>query len=313
MLRAALITTLGESPVVRDIDDAPADALRMLAVALSPVDIAVGSGRFAAGHPPLPYVIGHEGVGEGTAGLVYVTGGGIGITADGLAAERRLVPVERTIPIPAAADPAVVAALGTAGVAGWSAVTDRGAVRVGDRVVVRGASGSAGRVAVQAAREAGARTVVGVGRGGERLTAVAHLCDAIVTEGDDLTGRIVDAADGGVDLLVDFTWGPQAASAMAAVVADGRVVVAGGAGGPTAEIASPLLLARRLDVRGYSNFGLSPDEFARTFHALIDRWLQGRLEFPVRRVPLADVAAAWEATRTSAAKCVIDFEEVRGA
>jgi NADPH:quinone reductase-like Zn-dependent oxidoreductase len=311
-VRAAVITAIGEDPVAIEIDEPRAGdpagvMLRMLTVGLSPIDLTVAAGRFGLGHPPLPYIPGHEGVGVVDERTVYVAGSGIGVTADGLCADLRTVPQATLIDLPGGADPVVAAALGTAGVAGWSAVTRRAGVSAGETVIVRGASGAAGRVAVQAARAAGAARVIGVGRPGVRLEAVAHLCDAVVAEGDDLGPRIMEAAGGVAPVLVDFMWGPAAGSAFTAVAPDGRVVLAGGGAGPIAEIASPVVIGRRLDIRGYSNFGLSPEDFRTVFLDLVDRAGSGALEFPVTAVPLARVGEAWTGTRSSTGKFVVDL------
>jgi NADPH2:quinone reductase len=315
-VRAAVIKAIGDDPQVVDIDG-PTEVggvrLRMLAVALSPIDLTVAAGRFGLGHPPLPYVPGHEGVGMVGGRRVYASGAGIGLTADGLCAEERVVPEASLIDLPPTADPVLAAALGTAGVAGWVSVSRRAAVEPGETVVVRGASGSAGRVAVQAARAAGAAQVIGVGRPGRRLDAIAHLCDAVVEEGEDLGARIAEAAGGPAHVLVDFLWGPTAGSAFTAVAPGGRVVLAGGGAGPTAEIASPVVIGRRLDIRGYSNFGLSPDDFRSVFLGLLDRVAAGTLEFPVTAVPLERVGEAWTGTRSSTAKFVVHFGTHEGA
>ena len=296
-MRAIQVSRIGEPPSEVMIDKPNTDeAVQMLAVALSPVDVAVAQGRFAGGHPPLPYLIGHEGVAQRRGGNFYITGGGLGITVDGLAAEWRVVPADRRIPIPAETPPAVVAALGTAGVAGWA---------------IRGASGSAGRVALQAARDAGAARVIAVGRDSSRLQAVAHLCDHIVLDDEDCADGISEAAGGSIDVLVDFLWGPTASRALAAVRPDGRVVVAGGAAGPLGDIAAPVLLAKRLNILGYSNFGLSATLFEGTLRALVDRYVAGLLDYPVVEVPVGQVARAWEGTESSTGKYVIIFEEGR--
>ena len=57
-LRAAQIHDLGALPVVTDVPARAAapgtELVRVLVVALNPVDLAIGSGRFYGGHPPLP-------------------------------------------------------------------------------------------------------------------------------------------------------------------------------------------------------------------------------------------------------------------
>ena len=311
-MRAAVVESIGGTPIVTEIEE-PSDQsgqrVRMSAVALSPIDITVGAGRFGLGHPPLPYVVGHEGVGIVEGRQVYVAGAGIGLTADGLCADWRVVSDVALVDLPDTVDPVVAASLGTAGVAGWMAVTDRAAVSAGEIVIVRGASGAAGRVAVQAARAAGASRVIGVGRPGARLAAVAHLCDVTVEEGENLASRIVEAAAGPVPVIIDFMWGPEGGAALAALAPGGRAVLAGGGAGTISEVASPVMISRRLDIRGYSNFGLSRAEFSATLLDLVKRADSGALDVSVTPVPLTSVGEAWNGTRSSTGKFVIDLRE----
>ena len=85
-MRGALISALSSPPEVTDLDEPQAGRGEILvsieAVALNPLDISVGSGRFYGGHPPLPYVPGCEAVGR-TDGdsLVYLFGEDRGVTA----------------------------------------------------------------------------------------------------------------------------------------------------------------------------------------------------------------------------------------
>ena len=83
--------------------------LDVLAVALNPVDVAIGIGRFYAGHPPLPYVPGIECVGRtaGVAGSSTPRGRDRGSARDGFAAEQVAVPASALIDIPGDTDPAV--------------------------------------------------------------------------------------------------------------------------------------------------------------------------------------------------------------
>lgn len=302
------------SPVVVDIAEPEAYAgvmVTMSAVSLSPIDITVGAGRFALGYPPPPYVIGHEGVGTCELGQVYVTGAGIGLTVDGLCAGARAVPESALLSLPDSTDPVIAASLGTAGVAGWLSVTKRAEVAPGETVVVRGASGAAGRIAVQAARYAGAARVIGVGRAGPRLDAVASLCDAIVVEGDDLGARIEEAAGGPVPVTIDFLWGASAGAALTALSRGGRYVLAGGGAGTLAEISSPVILSRQLDIRGYSNFGLSSEQFRVALLDLVRRADAGSLDVSVIPVPLDRVDEAWRGTRDSVGKFVIDMRPTK--
>ena len=52
-MRAAQIRELTAPPAVVEVEDA--GRITIEAVALNPLDIAVGNGLFYGGHPPLPY------------------------------------------------------------------------------------------------------------------------------------------------------------------------------------------------------------------------------------------------------------------
>ena len=89
-MKAAVISELGETPVLSDLSEPTGETVhRILAVSLNPIDIAVGAGRFFGGHPELPFVPGCEGVGRAPDGTrVYLFSGGLGLSRDGLLAER---------------------------------------------------------------------------------------------------------------------------------------------------------------------------------------------------------------------------------
>ena len=89
-MRAAVISELGRPPEITDLPEPAGEAIyEVSAVALNPLDINVGAGRYFAGHPELPYVPGCEGVGRAPDGTrVYLFGDGLGLSRDGLLAER---------------------------------------------------------------------------------------------------------------------------------------------------------------------------------------------------------------------------------
>jgi NADPH2:quinone reductase len=310
-IQAAVIGELGATPAIATRDLPAVDdgvVLDVLAVAFNPVDVAIGTGRFYAGHPPLPYVPGIECVGRpvGESRLVYAQGSGRGISADGFAAEQVVAPATALIDIPERSDPAVAVALGTAGVAGWMAVTARGRAGPGDVVVILGATGSVGRVALQAARVSGARRVVAVARSAARLDALGELADATVTiDGDDLAGRIASAAGAAPTLVIDGLWGSPAVAAMTAAAPGARIVQLGASAGPEASVPSALVRGKQLDVLGYSNFGLPRAEFVDGYQRLVGLANDGEIRVDVDRYSLADVGAAWRATVDGQGKAVV--------
>src|ERR687888_405067 len=169
-MRAAVVSELGQPPRPGELaDPTQGDAdvvVEVEAAPLNPIDLAVVAGRNPAGQPPLPFVPGCEGVGTAGGRRVWVFREGIGIARNGCMAERVAAPSEAIAPVPDGADPAVAAAMGIAGMAGWASLSWRVPVREDDVVLVLGATGTVGSVAVQAARVLGARLVVAAG--GER-------------------------------------------------------------------------------------------------------------------------------------------------
>ena len=101
-MRAAVISELGRPPELADRPEPSGEAIyEVSAVSLNPIDVNVGAGRYFGGHPELPYIPGCEGVGRASDGTrVYLFGDGLGLSRDGLLAERAVAPADLGIPLP---------------------------------------------------------------------------------------------------------------------------------------------------------------------------------------------------------------------
>jgi NADPH:quinone reductase-like Zn-dependent oxidoreductase len=287
-MRAARITDLGKPPQVVDLDDV--DGTRIEAVALNPLDIAVGSGVFYGGHPPLPYVPGCEAAGRLEDGTVaYLFGEARGVARDGFLAERVAVPAELPLALPAGTDPGVAAAVGIAGVAAWVPVAWRAKVGPGDRVLVLGGTGAVGRIAAQASGLLGAETVLAVGR--------------------DELGRIPEVfADDGFTVCIDPVWGEPLADALQYAQRHARVVHLGQSAGPASPLRSADVRGKELTIIGHSNFALTEDDGNRAYLELLDHVTAGRIDVPIERFPLDRAAEAWERQRSGpGGKVVIEL------
>ena len=310
-MKAALITAPGATPVVEKRDlPAPAEGevtVELEAASLNPVDLAIASGGFYAGHPPMPYVPALEAVGRLEDGRrVFVMGGGLGVVRDGTAAERFNAPPAALVDIGDDADAATAAALGTAALAGWLPITWAAKLQPGETAIVLGATGAAGSIAVQAARIAGAARVVAVGRDPERLAALEGMADAVVsTEGDDLGGRLQAAAEGGADVVFDALWGGPLEAALTAAALGARVIHVGQSAGATATLISGLVRGKQLTIRGYSNFGVPRDEVVATYLKMVDLATAGELVLPVTTTPLSGAASAWNGVASGNGKQVL--------
>jgi NADPH2:quinone reductase len=246
-MRAAVISELGRPPELADRPDPSGGAIyEVSAVSLNPIDVNVGAGRHFGGHPELPYVPGCD---------------GLGLSRDGLLAERAAAPADLGIPLPDAVSDEIAASCGIARMAGWMPVAWRAPLREDDRVLVLGATGTVGLVATQVAKLLGAKRVVAVGRNPERLKRAAELgADATLSlEVDDLVAGFKEAAGGnGPTYIVDTLWGPPAAAAIQAAAPGWRLVQIGQSAGAEASLSSAAIRGKMGELYGYTRTSRSP-------------------------------------------------------
>jgi NADPH:quinone reductase-like Zn-dependent oxidoreductase len=284
----------------------PGQALvRVTAAPIAPLDLLCATGTSYFGAPRLPYVPGVQGVGVVVRGDTLAAGDRVwfGTDAgmhpgDGGLAEAAVVDEEQVVSLTPGVPDADVAALGLSGVAAWMAVTWRGQLRPGERVLVLGAGGVVGQVAVQAAAALGAGAVVAASRrpaGRERAlrrgaTAVVDLADADV---DELEARMREAAGGQVDLVVDPVCGDASTAALRLLAEHGRLVHLGSAGGPSASFTSAALRSGSHSILGYTNNSLTLQQRAEALTRVLELSAAGRCVVEAETFPLADVGSAW--------------------
>lgn len=285
-MRAALITELARPPSVGEAPEPPGESLEVLAAPLNPLDRSVAAGTFYGGHPPLPYVPGCECVGRDADGrVVWTFGGGLGLARNGTMAERAeqgAVVAE----VPEGADPALAAALGIAGLAGWLPVAWRAPVREGDRVLVLGATGTVGSVALQAARLLGAAHVVAAGRNPESLERALALGadEAVLLDGDF----------GEPTYVVDPLCGEPLERAVAAAAPGARIVQLGQSAAPAATLPSAAVRGKQLELLGFSDFGVPADVLVEHYRRLVGHAAAGEIRLDVERIGLDELGAAWD-------------------
>jgi NADPH:quinone reductase-like Zn-dependent oxidoreductase len=304
-VRAAVLREYGAAPELQEFQDPDPAAgqvvLEVLAAALNPVDVSIASGTFYGGVPELPYVVGREGVGRDPDGRrVYFDGP---VAPFGSFAERTLVEEVSTIPLPDGVGDGLAVCCGIAGLAAWLALEWRAGLREGETVLVLGASGVVGQIGVQAARLLGAGRVVAAARTPESLERAAQLgADATVRIGepDDLTEAFREATGGGADVVVDPLWGEPAAAAIEATNRGARVIQIGQSAGARASISSSAVRGRMLSILGHTNFAAGPEVKRAAYLRMVGHAAAGELTADVERVPLDEVADAWERQRAGA-------------
>jgi NADPH:quinone reductase-like Zn-dependent oxidoreductase len=301
-MRAVELHTPGEPPAVVDRADpvpGPGQVLvRLTAAPIVPLDLLCASGTSYFGVPRVPYVPGVQGVGtvDGQA-VWFPTSAGMA-PGDGSMAEAVAVPSEDLVPLPDAASPTEVAALGLSAIAAYLGLTWRGELAAGETVVVLGAGGVVGQAAIQLAKLYGAARVVGAARSPEgQQRALAAGADAVVelyTEDvAELASRMGAAVDGPVDLVLDPLYGVPAAAAARCLRPGGRLVNLGGSASEHAPLDSSTIRSRSLRVLGYTNNELTREQKAAAMTTVAQHAADGQLRVVHEVVPLEDAADAW--------------------
>ena len=305
-MRAAILREYDATPELGEFDD-PASGgdgvvADVLAAGLNPVDIRKAAGVFPlAPKPPLPSVAGWEGVARLQDGSrVYFVDPP---PPHGALAERTLVDLAATHPVPDGVDDGVAVALGIAGLAGWLALTWSAKLRAGESVLVLGATGTVGQVAVQGAKLLGASRVVAAGRNPDGLARAADLgADATVSltdAGDGLADAFREAAGdaGGFDVIVDPLWGEPGLAAMEASKRFTRHVALGQSAGMHAAVSVATVRNKPLTIVGHTNYAISFEDQQAAYADMCAHAAAGRLTADVEAVPLDEVSAAWERLR----------------
>ena len=311
-MRAAVIEAMQELPSVKDdvADPQPGDdqvLIDVRAATLNPVELHIWRGTYRDGAPHVPYVPGVEGVGTVVSGGDCPPGTRVRFEAVGLhpgygthgsLAEQALAPAEIVTKLPDDLDDTTAAALGTSSITALRMLEHVG-LRLGDSVLVLGATGNVGRSAVQLAKALGAAFVVAAGRSSSGLSRAREVgADAVV----DLTGLdragMVDAfraaAPDGIEVVADPVWGEPALAAIEAANIDVRLVNVGRPAGDPVALPHPLMLRKRATIRGLSTAMDAPDVRRAAFTRLVDHVQAERLVVDHDVLGLDEIGEAWQ-------------------
>jgi NADPH:quinone reductase len=178
----------------------------------------------------------------------------------------------------------------------WFGLVMRGRMKAGDWVLVHGAAGGLGLAAVQVAAASGARTIAVVStEEKERAAREAGASEVVRSDGDWL-GEARELSGGGVDIVFDPVGGDRFTDSLRSCREEGRVVVAGFAGGEIPTVRVHRLLHNNLEVIG-AGWGAymvpKPDAMRKAGAALEKLRGSGPLSPPIGgRFPLEEVGRA---------------------
>ena len=224
-------------------------------------------------------------------------------TAYGAMAERTVIDVRRSIPLPSGADPVLLAATMNPGMSSWVALRQRVSLQRGQSVLILGATGSAGQLAVQIAKHLGAGTVVAAGRGAARLAAMDVLgADDTI----DLAADPESIADGlaakaaNVDVVLDYLWGKPAESAIMPLLTghDDRArliswVQIGAVAGASISLPSAVLRQANIHFLGSGQGSVDTAGILSTLPERAAEIGKGSFTIDVVAKPLSDVESVW--------------------
>ncbi|WP_059013555.1 quinone oxidoreductase family protein [Streptomyces specialis] len=173
-------------------------------------------------------------------------------TAHGGYGEYAVLPAETLVRIAPTIDPAVGAILGAAVGVALNAVRDTGRVRLGDTVLVTGASGGVGWSAVQLAALAGARVIART-RSSDKAEALiaAGAHQVLVDGGEEWFRDIGKLTEGrGVDVVIDTVGSRVFTPAFRSLAQHGRYVLVGQLSGEEVSINLARVFFKRAELLG---------------------------------------------------------------
>lgn len=156
-----------------------------------------------------------SGLGGEAAGVVVAVGDGVthvrpgdrvAYTAPaplGSYSDERVLDARWLVKLPDAIDDKTGAAMMLKGLTAWYLLKRSFVVKASDIIVLYAAAGGVGLIAAQWAKALGARVIGIVGSQAKRDLALAHGCEHVLIDGEDVPGRVRELSGGGVPVVYD--------------------------------------------------------------------------------------------------------------
>jgi NADPH2:quinone reductase len=270
------------------------------AVGLNHPDLLLCAGRYQE-RPEPPFSPGFE-----AAGTVVETGPGCVVEEgrrvvvvpelpEGALQQSLTLPDTQLFPVPEAMPFATAAVLHIAWSTAHAALHHRADLTTGETLLVTGGSGGVGSAAVQLGKAAGAY-VVATATGPRKAEACRSFgADAVVDlASDDLVGRVRSLTDGrGADVVVDVVGLVE--QLRRCVAFEGRLVVAGFAGGSLPQVPANHVLLRNYSVVGLhlALYRRENPQLLREIHdELVELWRHGVVAPRIEELPFEQAPAA---------------------
>lgn len=309
-MKAAIVHAFDQPPRYGEIE-APCAAVdgevlvRVRAAALSQLVRAQASGKHYSSGKTLPLVPGADGIGlfeDGTRVYFAFPRAPIGAMAETVAVDARYC-----VAVPDGIDDITAAAIANPGMSSWAALQERARFQPGERVLINGAAGTSGRLAIQVAKYLGASRVVATARNPEVEAELRELgADDFIRldqPAEQLTAALREEIQGrGIEVVLDYLWGPPAACILDAVVSPGggeaaprlRFVNIGGLAGATIPMNPGVLRSSGLEMLGSGLGSVSNEGLVKVVGQLLQAIGPAGLKVAAEAVPLCEVESAWQ-------------------
>lgn len=270
--------------------------LKMKFAALNPADAFLARAMYPA-NPPLPHILGRDGVGEVVAvgpGVKDVQAGqtvgvlrcDVGVSTWGTLAEKTAVPAASVAPVPKGWTLEEMAGAPLALLTAYQALTQwsdpPAPPAPGSVVLVTGASGGVGIATIYLAKSMNL-TVVALSRSAEKGAKLKELGADFVFDpsAPDLRTQVGKAiSPKKVDIAVDNIGGAFFNQVIAMLGYGGRISVVGRSAGPVPEFNTASLFFRRNRIGGVAVSDYTPEAAQTTFREIVTR-LDGIRKRPV--------------------------------
>lgn len=302
-MRAAIVSPIDMPPSYGDFPEPQASegevVIRVLAAPLSPIDKGLAVGRHYSGAAEANYVPGIDGVGISPDGKrVYFL---FLQPPFGSMADQALVPAGSVVRIPDSVGDARAAAVVSAGLSSWVALTRRAGFQRGESVLINGATGSAGGLAVQIAAWPGASRIIATGRNREKLDQLPGEVDKIVLDGaaDEALKQVFS---GRVDVVLDYLWGEPASRILTQATANRgsrlgeprlRYIQLGSVASEKIAVSASSLRSSGLEILGSGIGSLSVQALVNGAGELLAAMPLSGLDTPLRTSALSEVSRIW--------------------
>jgi NADPH2:quinone reductase len=255
--------------------------------ALNPADAFLAQGLYPA-RPPLPHVLGRDGVGRVMAvhadvkevrpgDTRAILRGSAGVDTWGTLAEKVAVPVDRLVPVPRGWSLEETAGAPLVFLTAWQALTQwsdpPAPPPAGSIVLVTGASGGVGVATLLLARSMDLR-IIALSRHAEKARRLKALGAEIVLDPSDpgLRSNVLDAiAPRRVDLVVDMVAGPLLSLLVTLLTHHGRISVVGRSAGDVPNFNTATLFFRRARIGGVAASDYSASDAQAAWQDIVRR------------------------------------------